>query len=111
MSGIVTLSLKLSIDLFYWIFYKLPSLFKVFNERGMFLRRVCIRFVKIVAGLATTSDGSVVIVDSVIPTIFVIDPENGKALRYLECAEFMIEPSDIAVFKDDFYICDFKVSF
>ena len=84
---------------------------QVFNERGMFLRRVCIRFVKIVAGLATTSDGSVVIVDSVIPTIFVIDPENGKALRYLECAEFMIEPSDIAVFKDDFYICDFKVSF
>ena len=75
----------------------------------MFLRRISIRFVDIVAGLATTSDGMVVVVDSMKPTIFILNPDNGKQLGFLECADFMIEPSDIAIYKDDFYICDFKV--
>ena len=35
--------------------------------------------------------------------------ETGRLERYLECSEFMTEPSDIAVYNDDFYICDFKV--
>jgi hypothetical protein len=51
----------------------------------------------------------VVVVDSVSRTIFIVDPDNGKLFRFLECANFLIEPSDIAVCKDDFYICDFKV--
>jgi hypothetical protein len=74
------------------------------------VRRICIRSVHIVAGLAATSDGLVVVVDSVSRSIFIVDPESGGALGYLDCSKFMMEPSDIAIFRDDFYICDFKAS-
>jgi hypothetical protein len=29
--------------------------------------------------------------------------------RYLECRGFLTEPSDVAVYNNNFYICDFKV--
>ena len=47
-------------------------------------------------------------VDSVTPTIFVI-LEHGELLRWFDCADYMREPSDIAVAGTDFYVCDFKV--
>ena len=47
--------------------------------------------------------------DSVTPTIFVI-LEHGELLRWFDCADYMREPSDIAVAGTDFYVCDFKVS-
>ncbi len=47
-------------------------------EVGRFLRRIAIRFIDIVAGLAVTSDGLIVAVDSVTPTVFFISPEAGK---------------------------------
>ena len=34
--------------------------------------------------------------------------EDGRLIQYHECSEFMTEPSDIAVFGKDYYICDFK---
>ena len=46
--------------------------------------------------------------DSVTPTIFVI-LEHGELLRWFDCADYMREPSDIAVAGTDFYVCDFKV--
>ena len=49
-----------------------------------------------------------VAVDSVTPTIFVI-LEHGELLRWFDCADYMREPSDIAVAGTDFYVCDFKV--
>ena len=48
--------------------------------------------------------------DSVTPTIFVI-LEHGELLRWFDCADYMREPSDIAVAGTDFYVCDFKVIF
>ena len=63
----------------------------------------------IVAGLATTPDGKIVVMDSVRPTIFIIDPDNRVPTRYFEVADIMMEPSDIAIYNDHFYICDFKV--
>ena len=47
-------------------------------------------------------------VDSVTPTIFIIDPAEGHLKGYIECSEYMTEPSDIAIFGNEYYICDFK---
>ena len=51
----------------------------------------------------------IVAVDSVTPTMFVIS-EQGELLRWFDCADYMREPSDIAVGGREFYVCDFKVS-
>jgi len=49
-----------------------------------------------VAGLAVTADGFIVAVDSVSPTVFILN-ENGTLLKWFDCANFMREPSDIAI--------------
>ena len=80
-----------------------------FYLQGHFIRRIAIRFIDIVAGLAVQCWGEahIVAVDSVTPTIFVL-AEDGRLIRYHECSDFMNEPSDIAVFGREYYICDFK---
>lgn len=85
------------------------SRMQIFSPQGHFIRRIAIRFIDIVAGLAVQcwGDGHIVAVDSVTPTIFVL-AEDGRLIKYHECSEFMNEPSDIAVFGRDYYICDFK---
>lgn len=40
-------------------------------------------------------------------TIFILH-ENGALVKYIECSEYMTEPSDIAIFGSEYYICDFK---
>lgn len=62
----------------------------------------------IVAGLAVDDEGSVIAVDSVKPTIFRINPETGELLKYFDISDKMKEPSDIAVHKHEYYVCDFK---
>jgi len=52
--------------------------------------------------------GHIVAVDSMKPTVFVIT-EGGELLRWFDCANYMREPSDIAIFGNDYYVCDFKV--
>ena len=47
-------------------------------------------------------------VDSMKPTVFCIT-ERGELLRFFDCAHYMREPSDIAVFGNEYYVCDFKV--
>ena len=61
--------------------------------------------------------------DSVTPTMFVISEvllctvlqcvlyrlQAGELLRWFDCADYMREPSDIAVGGREFYVCDFKV--
>ncbi len=84
------------------------SRMQIFDSRGNFLLRIAIRFIDIVAGLAVSRRGHIVAVDSVTPTVFFIS-EQGRLDKYLECSEFMTEPSDIAVHEDEYYICDFKV--
>lgn len=79
---------------------------QIFSQNGDFLARIGIHFIDIVAGLAITPDGNIVIVDSVTAYIYVI-AENGQTLKRLHCGD-MQEPSDIAVFNNCFYVCDFK---
>ena len=47
-------------------------------------------------------------VDSMKPTVFCIT-ERGDLLRFFDCASYMREPSDITVFGNEYYVCDFKV--
>lgn len=54
------------------------------------------RYIDIVAGLAVTSQGHIVAVDSVSPTVFVIS-ETGDLLKWFDCSDHMREPSDIAI--------------
>lgn len=53
--------------------------------------------------------GYIAAVDSVNPTVFVINPEDGNLVKWFDCSQHMKEPSDIAVSMHEFYICDFKV--
>jgi len=83
------------------------SRMQIFTKHGHFVRKIAIRYIDIVAGLAITRDGNIVAVDSVTPTMFVIS-EAGELLRWFDCADYMREPSDIAVGGREFYVCDFK---
>lgn len=80
---------------------------QIFTKTGHFLKKIAIRYIDIVAGLAITSEGRIVAVDSVAPTVFIIS-ETGDLLHWFDCSEYMREPSDIAVSDKEFYICDFK---
>jgi len=83
------------------------SRMQIFTRTGHFVRKIAIRYIDIVAGLAITPAGHIVAVDSVSPTVFVI-AETGDLLRWFDCSEHMREPSDVAVNNNEFYICDFK---
>ena len=83
------------------------SRMQIFSHMGHFVRRIPIRFIDIVAGLAINRKGQIVAVDSVTPTIFILR-EDGELIKYIECSEYMTEPSDIAIFGEEYYICDFK---
>jgi hypothetical protein len=83
------------------------SRMQIFDRNGDFLSRVDIKCIDIVAGLVVTDDGQIVVVDSVSATLFGMD-EAGNLSLVIECRNYMIEPSDIAVYNKHFYICDFK---
>ncbi|KAL0273388.1 UNVERIFIED_CONTAM: hypothetical protein PYX00_006065 [Menopon gallinae] len=83
------------------------SRMQIFTKSGHFLKKIAIRYIDIVAGLAVTSQGHIVAVDSVSPTVFVI-AETGELLRWFDCSEYMREPSDIAINGKEYYVCDFK---
>ncbi|KAL9880613.1 E3 ubiquitin-protein ligase meiotic P26 isoform 2-T4 [Glossina fuscipes fuscipes] len=83
------------------------SRMQIFSKNGHFMRKIAIRYIDIVAGLAVTSKGHIVAVDSVSPTVFVIS-EDGELVRWFDCSDYMREPSDIAIRDNDFYVCDFK---
>ncbi|XP_060531639.1 brain tumor protein-like [Cylas formicarius] len=83
------------------------SRMQIFTKNGHFLKKIAIRYIDIVAGLAVTGQGEIVAVDSVSPTVFIIH-ENGNLLRWFDCSDYMREPSDIAIHGKEFYVCDFK---
>ncbi|CAG9856619.1 unnamed protein product [Phyllotreta striolata] len=83
------------------------SRMQIFTKNGHFLKKIAIRYIDIVAGLAVTSHGEIVAVDSVSPTVFIIG-ESGELLRWFDCSDYMREPSDIAIHGKEFYVCDFK---
>ncbi|XP_023221259.1 B-box type zinc finger protein ncl-1 [Centruroides vittatus] len=83
------------------------SRMQLFTKTGHFIKKIAIRYIDIVAGLAITGEGNIVAVDSVSPTVFVI-AESGELVRWFDCSEYMREPSDIAISGKEYYICDFK---
>ncbi|GAB6020299.1 hypothetical protein CHUAL_003013 [Chamberlinius hualienensis] len=83
------------------------SRMQIFNKNGHFIKKIAIRYIDIVAGLAITNQGYIVAVDSVSPTVFII-AESGDLLRWFDCSDYMREPSDIAINGDEFFVCDFK---
>lgn len=95
------------------------SRMQIFSKNGHFLKKIAIRYIDIVAGLAVsfswfiliepilkiysvifrlqvTTQGHIVAVDSVSPTVFVLN-DNGDLLRWFDCSDYMREPSDIAI--------------
>ncbi|EDW36603.1 GL16637 [Drosophila persimilis] len=66
-----------------------------------------IGFMDIVTGLAVSTKGHIVAVDSVSPTVFVIS-EEGMLLHWFDCSVFVREPSDIAIRDNVFYLGDMK---
>lgn len=83
------------------------SRMQVFNRGGFFLKKISIRCIDIVAGLAISSSGHIVVVDSVTPTVFLLS-ETGDLIHWFDCSDYMREPSDIAIVANECYICDFK---
>jgi len=84
------------------------SRMQLFNRNGQFVRKISIRYIDIVAGLAITPTNNIVAVDSVMPTVFMISSETGELSKWFDCSKQMREPSDIAINGDLYYICDFK---
>lgn len=72
------------------------SRMQIFTKNGHFIKKIAIRYIDIVAGLAVTGQGQIVAVDSVSPTVFVIS-DTGALLRWFDCSDYMREPSDIAI--------------
>lgn len=83
------------------------SRMQIFTKSGHFIKKIAIRYIDIVAGLAVTSEGHILAVDSVSPTVFVIS-DTGDLLRWFDCSEYMREPSDIAISGKEYFVCDFK---
>ncbi|VDK37869.1 unnamed protein product [Taenia asiatica] len=83
------------------------SRMQLFSRSGHFVRRIQIKFIDIVAGLAINQQGQIVAVDSVTPGVFVVS-EEGDLIHWLDCSAFMREPSDIAIRGREYFICDFK---
>ncbi|XP_050417219.1 brain tumor protein [Patella vulgata] len=83
------------------------SRMQIFTRNGHFVKKIAIRYIDIVAGLAITSQGNIVAVDSVSPTVFCIG-ESGDLIKWFDCSDYMREPSDIAVSGTEYFVCDFK---
>ncbi|EDW33136.1 GL17617 [Drosophila persimilis] len=83
------------------------SRMQIFSKCGTYMFKISIRFMDIVTGLAVSTKGYIVAVDSVSPTVFVIS-EEGMLLHWFDCSVFVREPSDIAIRDNVFYLCDMK---
>lgn len=53
-------------------------------------------FIEIVTCLTVTNDGSIVVIDSVVPTVYFMS-EDGAIISWFRCGTNVIEPSDVAI--------------
>ena len=95
---------------------------QLFTKDGVYVKKIPLGFIDIVAGLAITRNGSIAAVDSVQPTVYIISVETAALGYWFDCSDHMKEPSDIAVkfetvpathdkpkcVRSEFFICDFK---
>ena len=84
------------------------SRMQIFNKNGQFVKKISIRYIDIVAGIAISAAGDIVAVDSVSPTVFRITEAEGDLIKWFDCSEHMREPSDIAINGNEYFVCDFK---
>jgi len=88
------------------------SRMQLFTKDGAFIKKIGIHYIDIVAGLAITQNGLIIVVDSVSPTVYIINAETGTLNGWFDCSGHMKEPSDIAVKSNipgnEYFICDFK---
>lgn len=88
------------------------SRMQLFTKDGSFIKKIGIHYIDIVAGLAITQNGLIIVVDSVSPTVYIINAETGTLNGWFDCSGHMKEPSDIAVKSEvpgnEYFICDFK---
>jgi hypothetical protein len=82
------------------------SRMQIFTKNGHYIKKIAIRYIDIVAGLAVTNQGHIVAVDSVSPTVFIIS-EDGDLVHWFDCSDHMREPSDIAI-SGELYFCHLK---
>lgn len=65
---------------------------------GKFIKKIQVQFIEIVTGVAVTASGHLTLVDSVHPTVFVLNVnEDNGIMKWFDCASYMEEPSDIIV--------------
>lgn len=83
------------------------SRMQIFTMEGNFVREIALDYIDIVSGLVITEDDHIAVVDSVKSSLFVIS-QFGDLHHWYDCSGHIIEPSDIAVWKREFYVCDFK---
>lgn len=92
---------------------------QIFSESGIFINKICClwvwckhRFccwdfneyfgvvssgVSIASALNVTHDGHIVIVDKFGPHVYILN-ECGEQIRFFDCSEFIIEPSDAVIY-------------
>jgi tripartite motif-containing protein 2/3 len=78
------------------------SRMQIFTKNGHYIKKIAIRYIDIVAGLAVTNQGHIVAVDSVSPTVFIIS-EDGDLVHWFDCSDHMREPSDIAISGETYF--------
>ncbi|CAE1322724.1 unnamed protein product [Acanthosepion pharaonis] len=79
------------------------SRMQIFTKNGHFIKKIAIRYIDIVAGLAITQQGHIVAVDSVSPTVFCI-AETGDLIKCItKCLHFFFQPPPLfALFPHSF---------
>ncbi|GIY77407.1 brain tumor protein [Caerostris darwini] len=80
---------------------------QIFTRDGEFLKAIPLHYIAIVSALASTGKNNVVVVDSLYKRVFIFSLV-GDIVHSFDISQHMIEPSDIAVHCNQFYICDFK---
>ena len=85
------------------------SRLQLFTPDGNYIRSIRLPNVQLVSGLTATQDRKIIVVDSLSGDVFVLS-EFGDHLFYFNCgtSEQMVEPGDIAIHNNQYFICDFK---
>ncbi|CAG0891186.1 unnamed protein product, partial [Cyprideis torosa] len=84
---------------------------QTFTTEGRLIRRIPLgEGIDIVSALCVTENLELVLVDSVVPAVYIMDVVGpvSRILSWFSTSMIMREPSDCAAFRNDIYLCDFK---
>uniref|UniRef100_A0A8R1TZC6 B box-type domain-containing protein n=1 Tax=Onchocerca volvulus TaxID=6282 RepID=A0A8R1TZC6_ONCVO len=82
---------------------------QLFSKRGEFIRRLQTPYLEYVSAL-TVNDASHLVVFSSSVMMFILDIDllEPLVLKWNDCTKAIGEPSDVAVFRDRYYVTDYK---